>query len=74
MIGLAETAERYERRGYSPGYQRDRSEVRGAANSPPSLQEKTAGADGEERYTAPTLIFEADGRRLEAGGHQPLEA
>ncbi len=55
-------------------YQRDRSEVRGAANSPPSLQQKTAGTDGEERYAAPTLIFEADGQRLEAGGHQPLEA
>ena len=24
--------------------------------------------------SAPTLIFEADGRRLEAGGHQPLDA
>jgi 2-hydroxychromene-2-carboxylate isomerase len=55
-------------------YQRDRSEVRRAANSPPALQEKTAGTDEEERYTAPTLIFEADGTRLEAGGHQPLEA
>jgi 2-hydroxychromene-2-carboxylate isomerase len=55
-------------------YQRDRSEVRSAAGSPAALQEKTAQTDGDERYTAPTLIFEANGRRLEAGGHQPLEA
>lgn len=55
-------------------YQRDRLEVRSAAGSPAALQEKTANTDGDERYTAPTLIFEADGRRLEAGGHQPLEA
>ena len=26
------------------------------------------------RYTAPSLIFERDGRRLEAGGFQPVEA
>jgi hypothetical protein len=31
--------------------------------------------DGRVRYTAPSFIFEAaDGRRLEAGGFQPLEA
>lgn len=55
-------------------YQADRSEVRAAAGSPAALQEKTARTDEEERYTAPTLIFEADVKRLEAGGHQPLEA
>jgi 2-hydroxychromene-2-carboxylate isomerase len=55
-------------------YQSDRAEVRNAAGSPPALQEKTARTDEAERYTAPTLIFEANGRRLEAGGHQPLEA
>ena len=26
------------------------------------------------RYTAPSLVFEQDGRRLEAGGFQPVEA
>ena len=55
-------------------YERDRSEARTAAGSPAALQEKTARTDGPERYTAPTLIFEANGRRLEAGGHQPLAA
>lgn len=55
-------------------YQRDRAETRRATGSPASLQDKTAFTDGDERYTAPTLIFEANGARLEAGGHQPLEA
>jgi 2-hydroxychromene-2-carboxylate isomerase len=55
-------------------YQRDRAEARTAAGSPSSLQDRTAQRDGVERYTAPTLVFEADGTRLEAGGHQPLEA
>lgn len=55
-------------------YQRDRGEARSAAGSPAWAQGRTAATDGAERYTAPTLIFEAaDGRRLEAGGRQPLE-
>src|SRR4051812_1997060 len=54
-------------------YQRDRAEARSAAGSPSEAQGKTAATDGAERYTAPTLVFEtADGRRLEAGGSQPL--
>ena len=53
-------------------YQRDRAEARSAAGSPSEAQGKTAATDGIERYTAPTLIFEADGQRLEAGGAQPL--
>lgn len=55
-------------------YQRERAEVRSAAGSPSAVQHKTARTDGQERYTAPTVIFEAKGTRLEAGGHQPLEA
>jgi 2-hydroxychromene-2-carboxylate isomerase len=53
-------------------YQRDRAEARSAAGSPASLQGKTAIRDGVERYTAPSLIFEAGGQRLVAGGYQPL--
>jgi protein-disulfide isomerase-like protein with CxxC motif len=49
-------------------YQRDRDEARSASGSPAEAQGKAR--DG--RYTAPTLIFEKDGRRLEAGGSQPL--
>ena len=55
-------------------YQRDRAEVRNASGSAAALQEKTAHTDGAERYTAPTLIFSSDARRLEAGGHQSLAA
>ncbi|HET8673622.1 MAG TPA: hypothetical protein VFL87_08305 [Thermoleophilaceae bacterium] len=55
-------------------YQRDRAEARTAAGSPASLQGKTAIRDGVERYTAPSLIFEANGQRLVAGGYQPLAA
>ena len=53
-------------------YQADRAEARSAAGSPSEAQGKTAATDGAERYTAPTLVFEAEGRRLEAGGTQPL--
>jgi 2-hydroxychromene-2-carboxylate isomerase len=53
-------------------YQRDRAEARSAAGSPAESQGKTASTDGAERYTAPTLIFEADGRRMEGGGSQAL--
>jgi 2-hydroxychromene-2-carboxylate isomerase len=55
-------------------YEHDRAAVRTAAGSPSALQDRTAQTDGVERYTAPTLVFEAGGSRLEAGGHQPLEA
>jgi protein-disulfide isomerase-like protein with CxxC motif len=53
-------------------YQRDRAEARSAAGSPAEAQGKTAATDGPQRYTAPTLVFEAHGLRLEAGGSQPL--
>ena len=49
-------------------YQRDRVESRSAVGSPSEAQGKAR--DG--RYTAPTLVFEKDGRTLEAGGSQPL--
>src|SRR4051812_23870062 len=55
-------------------YQRDRDEVRRAAGGAASLQGKTANTDGEERYTASSLIFERGDLRLEAGGWQPLAA
>jgi predicted DsbA family dithiol-disulfide isomerase len=55
-------------------YQQDRAEARTAAGSPSELQGKTAASDGPVRYTAPSVVFERDGRRLEAGGFQPVEA
>jgi protein-disulfide isomerase-like protein with CxxC motif len=56
-------------------YEADRSRARTAAGSPTEFQERAANTDGKVRYTAPSLIFEAeDGRSLEAGGFQPIEA
>jgi protein-disulfide isomerase-like protein with CxxC motif len=56
-------------------YQADRALVRTAAGSPTEFQGKAANTDGVVRYTAPSLLFEhRDGRTLEAGGFQPVEA
>jgi protein-disulfide isomerase-like protein with CxxC motif len=56
-------------------YEADRARARTAAGSPTEFQERAANSDGAVRYTAPSLIFETeDGRRLEAGGFQPIEA
>ncbi len=55
-------------------YQADRAEARTAAGSPTAFQGKVANTDGAVRYTAPSLIFTAGDRTLEAGGFQPMEA
>lgn len=54
----------------------DRDEARSAGNGPTAFQGKAATApDGRVRFTAPSLAFAtSDGRRLEAGGFQPVEA
>jgi protein-disulfide isomerase-like protein with CxxC motif len=56
-------------------YQEDRASVRTATGSPTEFQGKAANTDGAVRYTAPSLRFaHRDGRALEAGGYQPVEA
>ena len=56
-------------------YEADRTAARTAAGSPTEFQGRAANTDGRVRYTAPSLVFEADdGRRLETGGFQPIEA
>ena len=56
-------------------YERDKALTRTAAGSPTELQGKAGNSDGAVRYTAPSVVFETeDGRRLEAGGFQPVEA
>jgi 2-hydroxychromene-2-carboxylate isomerase len=56
-------------------YQADKALTRTAAGSATEQQGKAGNSDGAVRYTAPSLVFEtADGRRLEAGGFQPVEA
>lgn len=58
----------------SRAYEADRARARRAAGSPTEFQGKAAATDGPVRYTAPSLIFSRDGRSLEAGGFQPVEA
>jgi protein-disulfide isomerase-like protein with CxxC motif len=55
-------------------YQTDRSETRSAEGGPADLQGKTANSDGPVRFTAPSVVFELDGKRLQAGGFQSLDA
>src|ERR1700694_4195144 len=55
-------------------YERDRAEARTAEGSAAELQRKTATTDGPVRFTAPSVVFEADGQGLGAGGFQPVEA
>jgi 2-hydroxychromene-2-carboxylate isomerase len=56
-------------------FEQDRDEARSAAGSPTEFQGKAANYDGRVRYTAPSVVITApDGRRLEAGGFQPVEA
>ena len=53
-------------------YQSDRAETRnaGVTGRPMILQDKHADTDGADRFTAPSVLFERDGRRLVAGGWQ----
>jgi 2-hydroxychromene-2-carboxylate isomerase len=55
-------------------YDADKAQARGAAGGPTEFQGKAAVSDGLVRYTAPSVVFEAGGQRLEAGGFQPIEA
>ena len=56
-------------------YEQDKDQTRQAAGSPTEFQGKARQTDGPVRYSAPSLVFRStDGRRLEAGGFQPLEA
>jgi hypothetical protein len=54
----------------------DRARTRSAAGGPAEFQDRTATTpDGEVRFTAPSLVVaNGDGRSLEIGGFQPLEA
>jgi protein-disulfide isomerase-like protein with CxxC motif len=54
-------------------YEADRAAARTAAGTPAEAQNRTASTDGPVRYTAPSLVFERDGKRMIAGGFQPVE-
>lgn len=55
-------------------YEADRAEARTAEGGPTHFQGKAASTDGPVRFTAPSIVFESNGSRLEAGGFQPVEA
>jgi protein-disulfide isomerase-like protein with CxxC motif len=55
-------------------YESDKRETRTAEGGPTHFQGKARQTDGPVRFSAPSLVFETDGRRLEAGGFQPVEA
>ena len=55
-------------------YQADRAETRTAEGGPTHFQGKAASTDGPVRFTAPSVVFESNGTRLEAGGFQSVEA
>jgi predicted DsbA family dithiol-disulfide isomerase len=58
----------------SAAYDQDKAETRSAVGTPAEAQDKTATSDGQVRYTAPSVVFEQDGRMLVAGGWQPVLA
>jgi predicted DsbA family dithiol-disulfide isomerase len=55
-------------------YEADKQETRQAAGSPTEFQGKARQSDGPVRYSAPSLVLEHAGVRLEAGGFQTIEA
>jgi 2-hydroxychromene-2-carboxylate isomerase len=56
-------------------YEQDKREARQAEGGPTDFQGKARQTDGPVRYSAPSLVFAGeDGRRLEAGGFQTIEA
>lgn len=66
--------DRLDRDDVTEAYARDRAKARTAAGTAAEAQGKTSTSDGPVRFTAPSLIFERDGRSLVAGGWQPILA
>jgi len=56
-------------------YEEDKRRTRSAEGGPTDFQGKARQTDGPVRYSAPSLVFsDAQGRTLEAGGFQTIEA
>jgi protein-disulfide isomerase-like protein with CxxC motif len=60
--------------GTIAAYDSDKAETRTAEGTATHFQGKARQSDGPVRYSAPSLVFEADRQRLEAGGFQSIEA
>jgi protein-disulfide isomerase-like protein with CxxC motif len=63
-----------EDEGTIAAYEADKRETRTAEGGATHLQGKARQTDGPVRYSAPSLVFRAGERRLEAGGFQPVDA
>jgi protein-disulfide isomerase-like protein with CxxC motif len=55
-------------------YEQDKARARSAEGRPTHVQNRHSEAGGPVRYTAPSVVFENDGRWLEVGGFQPFES
>jgi 2-hydroxychromene-2-carboxylate isomerase len=55
-------------------YEADKALARTAAGTPIEAQDRHSVSDGPVRYTAPSVIFENDGGRVDVGGFQPFES
>jgi protein-disulfide isomerase-like protein with CxxC motif len=55
-------------------YEADKARARTAEGGATHAQDRHSTSDGPVRFTAPSLVFERNGSRLEAGGFQPFEA
>ena len=53
-------------------YERQLAETRSAAGTPAHAQDKTASAEGQVRFTAPSVVFRRGEQSVVAGGWQPL--
>jgi 2-hydroxychromene-2-carboxylate isomerase len=74
-IDAAAVAAALDSPAVTEAYESDKARARSAGGGPTDFQGKAAVSDGLVRYTAPSVVFEtADGRSLEGGGFQPLEA
>jgi predicted DsbA family dithiol-disulfide isomerase len=73
-VDADDLVDRLDEDAVTAAYVQDRAEARSAAGTPAEAQGKTSTSDGPVRYTAPSVFFELDGRRLDAGGWQPVLA
>ena len=55
-------------------YEADKAAARTAEGTPVHVQDRHSTSDGPVRYTAPSVIFEYDGKRADVGGFQPFES
>jgi protein-disulfide isomerase-like protein with CxxC motif len=71
----ASLVDRVEDADVREAYEADRAAARQAAGSATEAMGRHATTDGPPRFTAPSLLFRTqDGRELDAGGFQPVEA